>query len=169
MLFHRKHSETVRIVVKAVRPGDSAEFIIHMKFTECLRVAKNNAEIIGTIIAETNACAVPILEGQQHNERQVLINCCHDDALWSPSSGNLKFFSGIPCIHILLLFITDTVGRCRCSARCQFSASSSRCRRAHSVTRRREIFGKTPLSNVPSETRNFASYSPYRAWKCDGG
>ncbi|MCA1668927.1 MAG: hypothetical protein LC793_16330 [Thermomicrobia bacterium] len=52
MLFHRGHSEAVRVVVKAIRPGKGAEFIINVQFAELFWIAENDTEIVGAVILE---------------------------------------------------------------------------------------------------------------------
>ena len=103
MLFDREQPEAVRIVVKAVRPSDSTKIIVYAQFAKCLGVAENDPKIIGAIIAEINRCAIPVLEGQRHNEGQVFIDVRLNDALRSPGSSNLKFLGGNRRIHTTLL------------------------------------------------------------------
>ncbi len=55
MLFNSEHSESIRIVVKAVRPSDGAKFIINIQFAERFGIAENDTEIVGTIIVKINA------------------------------------------------------------------------------------------------------------------
>lgn len=109
MLFHREHSETVRVVVKTVRPRNRPEFRIETEFAKCFGVTENDPQIIRFILVEVNGCAIAIRECQRDNEWRLRIYFRFDDTLWPPCSCNLKFLRGTRCIHTMLLSVTDAV------------------------------------------------------------